>query len=151
MKLTPEYLRTLPMWVVLELSKAGVDEVYDHEHDWNTPWDETPQYRLTSFGGLVRDNNDGTFNLLIMEKGGRLMEYENCYLQSFTSSLTEPIPDDEVVTELPVWNDPTPTKAYKFQVKIKDGEKPPSLINGTWTPKKDPNNFWDTWMKENLK
>lgn len=38
MKVTEEYLNTLPKWLMLALKERDLKEVYDFEKDWKVPW-----------------------------------------------------------------------------------------------------------------
>lgn len=168
MILSNQYLKTLPPWMAAILKEKGATEIYDHEHDWNTPWNQTPDHRILRMGEhsfLVEVNTDGTVDLTGLIDG-KVYTFYNCYLTNFRSELAEPIPEDEIETEIPysftVTNKEQPPRQgnidlwtgklvdQKYRVTIEDKSAIMQSPTGSTTCIKELSNkdFFDMWMRQ---
>lgn len=85
MKITLEYLTTLPNWMSWVLMENSVEDIYDPDIDWmKYPGDF--EYRIFSheFPILLQDK-DGSLNIIFKEeKDGKIYILSDCHLVNLT-------------------------------------------------------------------
>lgn len=98
MKITPEYLLTLPDWMAAILTENSVKDIYDPDRDWKKfPGDF--EYRIFShdFPVLIQATGDSLSMFFKDETDGRVHELHNCYLTRLVT-----LDDDSPEFKIPV-------------------------------------------------
>ena len=103
MKITPDYLASLPKWLSETLVERAADKLFDARFDDAKEYIGDYDTRIMWNEGdpvLIFFDDDGKMNLMRQEATGEVMLYSDCWLSGYSSTNAEPMDNDQVTTEI---------------------------------------------------